>query len=142
MLQTVEKYESGFPKVMNRGKYDLEVNKRMKEVRNRRGYSLAKVKNLLAVRGIKTGVSTVQGYEAEEDNINHRYPSLNMLLNLCNLYDCSMDYLFGITDEMNRPSNDLRHSITTNDEVFWNGVKMTSGQKALLLEKADEIMAL
>src|SRR4051812_42689373 len=62
--ETIEYYDSGFPKVMNRNKFDLSVNGRLKEARNRRGYSLAKVKNLLALQGTPTGRSTIQGYEA------------------------------------------------------------------------------
>jgi transcriptional regulator with XRE-family HTH domain len=140
--QTVEYYESGFPKVMNRGKYDLQVNSRLKEARNRRGYSLAKAKNILALQGVSTGRSTIQGYEADEDNINHRYPSLHMLLQLANMYDCSLDYIFGVSDEINRPTNDLQQLILNNDTLQWQGKKISNEEKAMICVKIKQIMAL
>jgi transcriptional regulator with XRE-family HTH domain len=135
-------YESGFPKKIIRNKYDMVINKRLKEARTKKGFSLAKAVRELEARGIKTGVSTIQGYEAEEDNANHRYPSLNMLLALANLYDCSMDFVFGLSDEVSRPSKDIAFQIENNQTVLWQGKEITSGQKAILTEKANEIMAL
>lgn len=139
----VEYYESGFPKVMNRGKYGMQVNERLKEARNRRGYSLAKVKSLLALQGTPTGRSTIQGYEADEDNINHRYPSLHMLLQLSNLYDCSMDYIFGVSEIYERPTNDLRHFLLNNKDVLnWNGKEISKEEIAMICVKIEQIMAL
>lgn len=138
----VEYYDSGFPKVMNRGKYNLCVNKRLGEARSRRGYSLAKVKNMLALQGLPTGRSTIQGYEQDEDNINHRYPSLNMLLQLSNLYDCSLDYIFGVSDSFNRPTTDLKDFILDSDVLMWQGKQISKEEKQLIAKKIEQIMAL
>lgn len=127
---------------MNRTKYGMSVNKRLKEIRNIRGYSLSKVTNLLAVKGIKTGRSTIQGYEADETMINHRYPSLHMLVALTELYECSFDYIFAVTDEIYRPSDDLIDLLLKNKNASFKGQKITEGQKSLLIEKAREIMSI
>jgi transcriptional regulator with XRE-family HTH domain len=141
--ENVEYYDSGFPKVMNRGKYDMQVNSRLKEARSRRGYSLAKVKNLLALQGTPTGRSTIQGYEADEENINHRYPSLHMLLQLSKLYECSMDYIFGVSDIFEPPTNDLRHFLLNNCEALnWNGKEINKEEIAMICVKIEQIMAL
>jgi transcriptional regulator with XRE-family HTH domain len=139
--QTNEFYESGFPKKMERKKYDMMINERLKEARSRRGLSLAKAVNELKSRGIMTGVSTIQGYEADEDNINHRYPSLNMLLSLANLYECSLDFIFGVTDDILPPSKDLS-VLLSNSNITWRDQEMSEEQRAMLLFKADQIMAL
>jgi len=136
-----EYYKSGFPKEVKRNKHDLTINKRLREARNKRGYSLAKVVALLKAQGIKTGVSTIQGYEAEEDNMNHRYPSLHMLLTLINLYDCSADFIFDRSTEIETPSKDL-NILLLNGMAEWKGQKITDGQKGLAIEKIKEIMAL
>lgn len=136
-----EFYSSGFPKDMNRKKFDLIINSRLKEVRHKRGYSLAQVVNMLKARDIITGRSTIQGYEADEGNSNHRYPSLNMLDHLCTLYNVNMEYIFGYSEEMEKPSQDLIIQIQQNEKVLWNGKEMTDGQKLLLVEKATEIMS-
>ena len=81
-----ELYSSGFPKQMNRTKFNLPINKKLKAARKNKGYSLAKVVELLKDRGLKTGVSTIQGYEQPEDNMNHRYPPLHTLMLLIDLY--------------------------------------------------------
>jgi transcriptional regulator with XRE-family HTH domain len=141
--ETIEYYESGFPKVMNRNKFDLSVNGRLKEARNRRGYSLAKVKNLLALQGTPTGRSTIQGYEADENNINHRYPSLHMLLQLAKLYDCSLDYIFGLSEIFEPPTNDLRHFLLNNKDVLkWRDHDISKEEIAMICVKIEQITAL
>jgi transcriptional regulator with XRE-family HTH domain len=141
--ETVEYYESGFPKVMNRGKYDLHVNSRLKEARNRRGYSLAKVKNLLALQGTPTGRSTIQGYEADENNINHRYPSLHMLLQLAKLYNCSLDYIFGLSDMFEQQTNQLNEYLENNKEdILWHDKPISKEAIALISVKIEQITAL
>jgi transcriptional regulator with XRE-family HTH domain len=142
IAQEKEFYTNGIPKDMKRKKFNMTINKRLKEARNKRGYSLAKVVQLLNERGVKTGVSTIQGYEANEDNINHRYPSQIMLLHLVNLYNCSIDYIFGLSNEIERPSKDLCHALTLQDEVLWKNEKISEGQKGLIIEKVNEIMSL
>ena len=131
-----------YPKNMARNKFNMSVNKRLREARNKRGYSLAKAVASLKVRGEVTSVSTIQGYEAEENNINHRYPSLHKLLQLVNLYNCSMDYVFGLTEEMERPSQDLLQNIQNLDKIYWNGKEMSQGQKIMAVEMLNKIMSI
>ena len=136
-----EFYASGFPKEMQRAKYDLTLNERLREARKRKGYSLKKVVELFAKQGIKTGVSTIQGYECPEDNINHRYPNVFMLKKLMELYEVSADFLFDNIDEMNIPSHDLGEELNNINKVKWRGKPISNGQRALISEKIDEIMS-
>jgi transcriptional regulator with XRE-family HTH domain len=101
-VQKNEFYNGGFPKHIQRNKHNLPINDRLKEARLNKGLSLTKAIQELSYRGIKCGVSTLQGYEANENSLNHRYPSIPMLLALSDLYDCSTDFLFGISDRMKR----------------------------------------
>lgn len=137
-----EYYASGFPKVLVRGKYDMQISARLKEARTLRKYSLAQVRDALKKRGIETGRSTIQGYEVDEDNANHRYPSLHMLLNIANVYDCSLDYVFGVSDEINRPTSDLRQMLLHNDTLNWNGKEISQEERAMICRKVEQIMAL
>lgn len=137
-----ELYQSGFPKQMSRSKFDLPISRKLKAARKKRGYSLAKVVELLNDQGYKTGVSTIHGYEQDEDNMNHRYPSLHILMMLIDLYNCSADYIFDFSDEFERSSHDLYDELEKIDKVNWKGEPITSGQRGLIKEKLNEIMNL
>ena len=136
-----EVYASGFPKEMQRAKYDLTLNVKLREARQRKGYSLKKVVELLAKRGIKTGATTVQGYEAHENSSNHRYPNVFILKNLMEIYECSADFLFDNHDEIELPSHDLGDELQKINKVKWKGKAISYGQRALISEKIDEIMS-
>lgn len=142
MSATAEKIEKVYPNNGKRNKYNLDINKRMKLVREKRGLTYRKVVAMLELRGVKTGVSTIQGYEADENNANHRYPSPYMILQLAKLYDCSTDYFFGISNEIERQTLDIKEQLATYDKNYWNGQEITAGQKALLIEKGQEITTL
>lgn len=137
-----ELYSSGFPKQMNRTKFNLPINKKLKAARKNKGYSLAKVVELLKDRGLKTGVSTIQGYEQPEDNMNHRYPPLHTLMLLIDLYECSADFIFDFSDELERSSHDLHQELNNIKKVNWKGKEITEGQRGLLQEKINEIMSI
>lgn len=94
-------YEGGISKHIERKKYDLPLNERLKEARIRKELSLSQTVKELEKRGVKCGQSTLQGYEACESSLYHRYPSLIMLLALADLYECSIDYLFGRCKNLN-----------------------------------------
>lgn len=97
-------YESGFLKNVSRTKYDLPLNERLKIARNAKGMSTARVVAALKKNGIiNIGHSTLQGYEAKEESLNHRYPTIPTLIALSDFYECSMDFLFGLTDKIERP---------------------------------------
>ena len=142
MSAIAEKIEKIYPNNGKRNKYNLDLNQRLKNVRNKRNMSIRKVVALLELRGVSTGVSTIQGYEADETTANHRYPSPYMILQLAKLYGCSTDYFFGISDEMERQSLDIQTQLLDYEKSYWNGQEITAGQKALLLEKGQEIISL
>lgn len=134
--------EMKFPKDITRTKYEMSVNARLKEARTKRGYTLKNVVALLKTRGVSTGVSTIQGYEYDEDSAYHRYPSLQMLNHLINLYGCSADYIFGITDEFYPASKDISEIFETNETVLWKGKKIPKSSRLMMMDKAEQIMAL
>ena len=143
IAEKLDLYPSGFPKEVKRTKHDLILNKQLKKARNKRGYSLDKVATLLMEKkGIKTSKTTIQGYEAEENNMNHRYPSLFMLMALIDIYDCSADFLFDKHDEIERPSHDFHYELTKVEKVNWMGKTLTPAQKSMIIEKVNEIIAL
>jgi transcriptional regulator with XRE-family HTH domain len=141
-----EVYESGFPKQVNRTKHNLIINERLKAARNRKGLSAAGVVKKLAKKGIKIGHSTLQGYEADEKSLNHRYPSIPVLLELAEFYGCSLDYLFGVTDRFKPLSlesreTDIRDLLESRAQVAYNGHKLTKKQKDLVLMQLDLVLA-
>lgn len=138
---TKERYASGFPKEMIRTKSNLPSNNRLKTARKMKGLSLSKTVQALEEKGVKLGMSTLQGYEAPEDSVNHRYPSLKMLLALANLYEVSTDYILGITDHMNRPTNDMAQ-LFKNNNILWNEQRISQEQKNMIIYKANQIMTL
>jgi transcriptional regulator with XRE-family HTH domain len=138
-------YKSGFPREVHRGKYDLMINERLKAARNRKGLSAAGVVKKLQKQGIKIGHSTLQGYEADESSLNHRYPSLPVLVQLADFYGCSLDYLFGISDKY-KPSTgtreyDVKDVLECRGTVAYNGIKLTQRQREYLITQLDTIVA-
>jgi transcriptional regulator with XRE-family HTH domain len=142
MSALAEKVEKVYPNNGKRNKYDLDLNKRLKVVREKRGLTFRKVVDLLKARGVKTGASTIQGYEADENAANHRYPSPYMLLHLSKVYNCSLDYVFGLSEEIERQTLDIKEQLLLYDVSLWGGQEITAGEKALLLEKGQEIISL
>ena len=144
--ETESHYSSGFKKKVVRTKYNLKLNDRLKAARNRKGLSSAGVVEALKEDGINIGHSTLQGYEANENSLNHRYPSLIVLLQLATFYDVSIDYLFGITDRFNpvqisSESEDIRDLLESEMPVMYNGNKLTMKQRASLVNLLDKLLA-
>lgn len=138
-------YKSGFPREVHRGKYDLMINDRLKAARNRKGLSAAGVVKKLEKKGIKIGHSTLQGYEADEMSLNHRYPSLPVLVQLADFYGCSLDYLFGISDKFKPNSgireHDVKDVLESRGTVSYNGNKLSNRQRDYLISQLDTIIA-
>jgi transcriptional regulator with XRE-family HTH domain len=139
-------YESGFPKEVQRGKYNLKINERLKAARNRKGLSVAGVVRGLKKKGVSIGQSTIQGYEADESNSIHRYPSLPVLTELAEFYGCSLDYLFGQSDRF-KPitvackESDIKDLLESRSSVAYNGVKLNKEQREQLTAHLDSILA-
>lgn len=140
-------YDSGFPKKIIRNKYNIVLNERLKSARNRKGLTSSGVVRALKQQGVSIGHSTLQGYEADENSLNHRYPSLSVLMELANFYEVSYDYLFGISDKFT-PTHlaishnaDIRDIIESRTAIMYNGVKLTRDERRTLIEKIDQHFA-
>lgn len=143
-----ESYESGFLKVMKRSKYNLKINKRLKAARNRKGLSAQAVVDMLGKKKDKVVIahSTLQGYEADENSLNHRYPSLPVLMELANFYGCSLDYLFGVSEKYKRSTltvreTDIRDVLESKGSISYNGFKLNKKKRELILSRLDEYLA-
>jgi transcriptional regulator with XRE-family HTH domain len=123
------------------------LNERLKSARNRKGLSSAGVVQALKKQGVSIGHSTLQGYEADENSLNHRYPSLSVLMELANFYEVSFDYLFGKTDKF-RPQQlapgvaDLRDLVESRKAVMYNGVKLTKEQRESIVAILDNVLTI
>jgi transcriptional regulator with XRE-family HTH domain len=144
-MQTVDKieyYDSGFRKDMARGKYDLPINHRLKLARYAKGLTSEKASAELKRRGIKLGQSSIQGYEANEKSTNHRYPSIPAFLALADLYECSLDYIFGIHGELNRnPEQDLKDRIKYEYNLKWGGKEINVAKRKKIMVFMEALMA-
>lgn len=145
VLDTEKFYESGFPKDMKRKKFGLPISDRLRTARDYRKLSLkdvevelGKVKDL----GIKAIRSTIQGYEAPETNANHRYPSLYVIYNLCRIYNVNVDYIFGFSDEIERPTQELVDHLDKANKICVDGVPMTKEEIGMIKAYARKVMKL
>jgi transcriptional regulator with XRE-family HTH domain len=86
-----------------RPKYDYPLNHRLKMARIKKEMSAQAVVDALKKKGVDISHSSLQGYETDEDRPNHRYPSIHALVALAKFYGCSLDYLFGLTDDFALP---------------------------------------
>lgn len=143
--ETREFYQSGFPKKPVRNKYNLKINKRLKSARNRKGLSSAAVVRELKKQGISVGHSSLQGYEADENSANHRYPSLTTLMDLATFYDCSVDYLLGVSDKFKRDNTkprevDVFDLLESRNKLFYNGVELDDFQREMIISHLDKLV--
>jgi transcriptional regulator with XRE-family HTH domain len=144
--ETKSHYSNGFKKNIQRSKYNLTLNERLKNARNRKGLSSAGVVQALKKQGISIGHSTLQGYEADENSLNHRYPSLSVLMTLANFYEVSYDYLFGISDKFTPRHLSLSHDADMKDalesrtSIMYNGVKLTKNQREAIVALLDKVV--
>lgn len=140
-----EFYKSGFPKEVTRGKYNFKINERLKKARNRMNLSSARVVAELKKQGVKVGHSTLQGYEANEKSLNHRYPSLPTLIGLAEFYGCSLDYLFGFSDKFKSTSlssdTELKDVLESETNVTFNGKRLNKKQRAMIQAKLEEVLS-
>ena len=145
VLDTEKFYESGFPKDMKRKKYGLPISDRLKEARYYAKLSLSQVETELGKvedLGIKALRSTIQGYEAPEINKNHRYPSLYVLYNLCRIYNVNVDYIFGFSDEIERPSENLIDHLEKANKVVIDGVCLEHAEIEMIKAYSRKVLTL
>lgn len=141
-MQPAKKVEhKEFPKTISRNKYNLPINERLKKARQAKKWTLARTTEELEKRGIKLGQSSIQGYEAKEDSLNHRYPSLIALYALADLYDCSVDYILGTGNALkNRANMDLKNSLLYEYSLNWDGEPISDTQKNMIMFAINTIM--
>lgn len=142
-MQTAQKddyYKSGFAKELRRSKHNLLINERLKKARNAKGLTLSQVIDKLELRGEKIGLSTLQGYEANETSLNHRYPSITALLALASLYECSTDFIFGLSDIISptRPK-DLKIRFEYED-ISWDEKPISARKRQMMIYALNTIM--
>jgi transcriptional regulator with XRE-family HTH domain len=133
-------------------KINLPLNERLRIARNATRMTSAGVVKELKKQGYSIGHSTLQGYEADEKSANHRYPSIQNLITLSDFYGCSMDFLFGLTDKIERPKSkkkiilkaepmDLKESLyDPNEPIYWEGKRFTDRQKKLVKAQIEFIL--
>lgn len=141
-------YPTGFRKDIVRNKYGLPLNERLKKARNRKGLSSAGVVRALKKQGVSIGHSTLQGYEADESSLNHRYPSVPVLMELATFYEVSLDYLLGISDKFTPQrlsighNADIKDILESRDALMYNGVKLTKEKRNALIQIIDKVLAI
>lgn len=135
-------YESGFPKSIHRHKLNVPVNQRLRYAREKKKYTLAKATKEINKLGVACALSTLQSYEAAEESLNRRYPSIKMLISLANLYDCSTDFLLGLSDEPNRYTPDIHTLIEKNRSIAWKDTPIEPHQQEMIVYKINQIMSL
>lgn len=143
-MQTAQLKQPLNPNVRN--KYSIPINHRLKMARIRKEMSAQSVVNALKKRGISIGHSTLQGYEADENSANHRFPSISVIYALAQFYDVSVDYLFGLTDihespTKRKPKNDFRYELSLNKKLHWDGRVINQEQRKLISAQIDFILA-
>jgi transcriptional regulator with XRE-family HTH domain len=142
-MQTAKKddyYKSGFAKELRRSKHNLPINERLKKARNAKGLTLAQVIVELEQRGEKLGLSTLQGYEANETSLNHRYPSITALLALASLYECSTDYIFGLSNMLSPIyKKDLKTRFEYED-ISWEEKPISARKRQMMIYALNTIM--
>jgi transcriptional regulator with XRE-family HTH domain len=138
----IKYYESGFPKSIHRQNLNIPLNDRLRYARERKKLTLAMVTKELNKTGVNCALSTVQSYEISKDSMNRRYPSIKMLISLANLYDCSTDFLLGISEEPNRYTPDIHKQFENNRTMAWKDTRVDQHQKDMIMYKIDQIMAL
>lgn len=89
---------------------------RLKELRKEKGWTIEETANKLNI-----GRSTYAGYENE-----FRKPSINMLIQLSNLFNSSVDYIIGLTNERDIKKVESNASeYLKKSDLNWDGVPLT-----------------
>lgn len=89
---------------------------RLRHLRKERNWTIEEV-----AEKIKIGKATYGGYETE-----YRQPPIEKLEKLSELYDVSVDYILGLTDERRKKEEKNMHEYLTNPSgLHWDGVPLS-----------------
>lgn len=104
---------------------------RLKELRAKQHWTIEEVAEKIGV-----GRSTYAGYETED-----RKPPIQNLIKLSELFDVSVDYILGLTDEP-----DVKHleydasKYLRKENLHWDGVPLTNNELGPIVELLEVIV--
>lgn|SRR5699024_10322779 len=92
---------------------------RLRELRNSKNWSIEEVADKICV-----GSSTYGGYETE-----YRKPPINNLIKLSRLYDVSVDYILGLSDEKKIEEVETNaYEYLKKGDLNWNGIPLSDDE--------------
>lgn len=104
---------------------------RLKGLRNKRHWTIEEV-----AEKIDVGRSTYAGYETED-----RKPPIQNLIKLSNLFDVSVDYILGLTDEPDIKKVEYNASeYLKKGNLNWNGVPLSDEELGPIVELLEVIV--
>lgn len=132
-------YKSGFPTELQK-KLNMPLSDRLRDIRKSKKMSTRAVVRELKTQGISVGYTSLQGYEQPEGSMNHRYPSLPVLVALSKFYNVSLDYLFGLTEKKSygeKPLKgevyrDIKVLLNSGEQLLYDGVELSDKQLELV----------
>lgn len=105
--------------------------KRLKELRNQKKWTIEQVAEKLNI-----GRSTYAGYETED-----RKPPIQNLIKLSKLYDVSVDYILGLTNEPDIKELEYDASkYLRKDNLNWKGVPLSETELKPIVELLEIIV--
>lgn len=105
--------------------------KRLRDLRNERNWTIEQV-----AEKIEVSKSTYAGYETED-----RKPPIQNLIKLSNLYDVSVDYILGLTDD--KDIKELEYNASKylrKENLNWNGVPLTNEELEPIINLLEVIV--
>lgn len=104
---------------------------RLKELRTKRRWTIEEV-----AEKIDVGRSTYAGYETED-----RKPPIQNLIKLSKLFDVSVDYILGLTDEPDIKNLEYNASnYLKKDNLHWNGVPLSDKELGPIIDLLEVIV--
>ena len=99
--------------------YDINlISKRIKEMRKLRGYTQVELADSIGVQR-----QAIINWEKEKNNT---LPAIENLVDLCEILDCSMDYLLGSVDSPEiEPISKASHYSGISAEIIRYGVELS-----------------
>lgn len=138
-LKNELKFKSSFPSPLQK-KLNMPLSDRLKDARTYRKMTARYVVQELKTQGISIGYNSLMGYEAKEGSMNHRYPSLPVLVALAKFYEVSLDYLFGFTDVRSYQVKPLKGDVYRDVKLLLNSGEALAYDGEMLTPKQLELV--